>query len=48
MAQAPVFFGKEGFLPLTIYRSGTTDLTFYTSQDGGLTWTGDPANVQTA
>jgi photosystem II stability/assembly factor-like uncharacterized protein len=45
MAQAPVFFGKNGFLPLTIYRSDDTELTFYTSQDGGLTWTGDPANA---
>ncbi|MGD0750313.1 MAG: hypothetical protein ABSA23_02780 [Anaerolineales bacterium] len=45
LPQAPVFFGKDGILPLTIYRSGSTDLTFYTSQDGGLTWTGDPANA---
>lgn len=45
MPQAPVFFGKDGFLPLIIYRSGTTDLTFYTSHDGGLSWSGDPANA---
>jgi photosystem II stability/assembly factor-like uncharacterized protein len=44
LAQAPIFFGKVGFLPLTIYRSGATDLTFFTSQDGGQTWTGNPAN----
>jgi photosystem II stability/assembly factor-like uncharacterized protein len=44
LAQAPVFFGKDGFLPLTVDRSGTTDLTFYTSHDGGLSWTGNPAN----
>jgi len=47
LPQAPVFFGQDGFLPLTIYRAGTTDLTFFTTQDGGLTWTGDPANAGT-
>ena len=46
LPQAPVFFGKDGILPLTIYRSGSTGLTFYTSQDGGLTWTGDPADAK--
>jgi photosystem II stability/assembly factor-like uncharacterized protein len=45
MPQAPVFFGKDGFLPMVIYQSGTTDLTFYTTHDGGLSWTGDPANT---
>jgi photosystem II stability/assembly factor-like uncharacterized protein len=45
LPQTPVFFGKDGFLPLTIYKSGTSDLTFYTTHDGGLTWTGDPANA---
>ena len=45
LPQAPVFFGKDGILPLTIYRSGSTDMTFYTSQDGGLTWSGDPADA---
>ena len=44
LPQAPVFFGKDGFLPLTVYRLGTTDLTFYTSHDGGLSWAGNPAN----
>ena len=43
--QAPVFFGKDGFLPLTISRPEAVDLTFYTSQDGGLTWSGDPADA---
>jgi photosystem II stability/assembly factor-like uncharacterized protein len=46
MLQAPVFFGKDGFLPLTIYRSGTTELAFYTSQDGGQTWRRNPANPE--
>lgn len=45
LAQAPVFFGKDGWLPLTVYRSGTTDQTFFSSQDGGQTWTGNPANA---
>ena len=45
MPQAPVFFGKDGFLPLTIYLPSSTLLTFYTSHDGGLTWSGDPAEV---
>ena len=35
MPQAPVFFGKDGFLPLMIYQPDRTDLTFYTTQDGG-------------
>ncbi|MGB8213628.1 MAG: hypothetical protein WCE68_08725 [Anaerolineales bacterium] len=46
LPQAPIFFGKDGFLPLTIYLSNTTDLTFYTSQDGGDTWSGDPTDSQ--
>jgi hypothetical protein len=45
MAQAPLFFGKDGFLPLTTYKSRSADLTFYISHDGGLTWTGDPADA---
>jgi photosystem II stability/assembly factor-like uncharacterized protein len=45
MPQAPVFFGNDGFLPLTIYLSDTTELTFYTTHDGGTTWTGDPTNA---
>jgi photosystem II stability/assembly factor-like uncharacterized protein len=42
--QAPVFFGSDGFLPLMIYLSNTPDFTFYTTHDGGTTWTGDPTN----
>lgn len=45
MAQAPVFFGNDGFLPLLVYLSNTTVFTFYSTRDGGLTWTGDPANA---
>jgi len=44
MPQAPVFFGSDGFLPLLIYLPGTTGFTFYTTHDGGTTWTGDPTN----
>jgi hypothetical protein len=43
LPQAPVFFGQDGFLPLTIYRPEAAELTFYTSHDGGLTWGGNPA-----
>jgi photosystem II stability/assembly factor-like uncharacterized protein len=42
MPQAPVIFGRDGFLPLLIYLSNSTDLTFYFTRDGGTTWTGDP------
>ncbi len=45
MPQAPVFFGNHGFLPLIIYLSNQTELTFYTSQDGGATWLGDPQDA---
>jgi len=45
MPQAPVFFGSDGFLPLTVYLSTTTEFTFYTTHDGGTTWIGDPANA---
>ncbi len=45
MPQAPVFFGSDGFLPLIVYLSSTTDFTFYTTHDGGITWTGDPTNA---
>jgi photosystem II stability/assembly factor-like uncharacterized protein len=45
LPQAPVFFGKDGFLPLTVYQPDTTGLIFYTSHDGGLSWTGNPANA---
>ena len=43
--QAPVFFGSDGFLPLMITLSGATDFTFYTTHDGGTTWTGNPTNA---
>jgi photosystem II stability/assembly factor-like uncharacterized protein len=43
--QAPVIFGNDGFLPLIIVLPGMTDFTFYTTQDGGTTWTGDPSNA---
>jgi photosystem II stability/assembly factor-like uncharacterized protein len=45
MPQAPVFFGGTGFLPLMIYLSATTDFTFFTTHDGGASWSGDPANT---
>jgi photosystem II stability/assembly factor-like uncharacterized protein len=45
MPQAPVFFGSDGFLPLIVYLSNTTDFTFYKTHDGGITWTGDPTNA---
>jgi photosystem II stability/assembly factor-like uncharacterized protein len=43
--QAPIFFGQDGYLPLTIYESGMTTLTFYVTHDGGATWTGDPTDA---
>jgi photosystem II stability/assembly factor-like uncharacterized protein len=45
MPQAPIFFNNNGFLPLMVYRSNTTDFTFYTSQNGGDSWTGNPTNA---
>lgn len=45
MPQAPVFFGSDGFLPLVVYMSSNTEFTFYTTHDGGTTWSGDPTNV---
>jgi len=45
LTQAPTFLGKDGFLPLTIHRPEAAQMTFYTSQDGGLTWSGDPADA---
>jgi photosystem II stability/assembly factor-like uncharacterized protein len=44
MAQAPVFFGNDGFLPLIIFLSNTSVMTFFTTHDGGKTWSGDPSN----
>ncbi len=46
MPQAPVFFGKDGFLPLTIYLPDRTDFTLYDTHDGGLTWKGDPSDAK--
>ncbi len=46
MPQAPVFFGRVGFLPLIIYQSDKTGFTFYSTHDGGTTWTGDPTNAK--
>jgi photosystem II stability/assembly factor-like uncharacterized protein len=49
--QAPVFFGKDGFLPLTIAMRLTTampgqaEFTFYVTHDGGLSWNGDPTGA---
>ena len=45
MPQAPVFFGDDGFLPLMIYVSNTPDLAFFTTHDGGATWSGDPTDA---
>jgi photosystem II stability/assembly factor-like uncharacterized protein len=44
MPQAPVFIGNDGFLPLMIFLPNTTVLAFFTSHDGGITWSGDPKN----
>ncbi len=43
--QSPLFFGMDGFMPLMVYTSEATILTFYTTHDGGTTWTGDPARA---
>ena len=43
--QAPIFFGQDGYLPLILYEPGMTALTFYVTQDGGATWTGDPTDA---
>ncbi len=45
MPQPPVFFGNDGFLPVTIFMNSTSDLTFFTTHDGGTTWSGDPTNT---
>ena len=45
MPQAPVFFKSDGFLPLMIYLTDSTVLTFYVTHDGGTTWAGDPTNA---
>ena len=45
MPLAPYFFENDGFLPLMIYLSDSTALTFFTTHDGGTNWTGDPTNA---
>jgi photosystem II stability/assembly factor-like uncharacterized protein len=45
MPQAPFFFKRDGFLPLMITLPDRTDLTFYVTEDGGASWTGDPRNA---
>ena len=45
LPQAPVFFGNDGFLPLTIYLPDTIRFTCYTTHDGGITWSGDPTDA---
>jgi photosystem II stability/assembly factor-like uncharacterized protein len=45
MPQAPVFFGNDGFLPLTIYLSNTTSSIFYVTHDGGISWNGEPTDA---
>ena len=44
MPQAPVFFGEAGFLPLLTYLPDSPQLSLFTTQDAGLTWSGDPSN----
>ncbi len=38
MAHPPLFFGQAGLLPLTIYLPNSSILAFYSTHDGGLTW----------
>jgi photosystem II stability/assembly factor-like uncharacterized protein len=45
MPQSPVFFGSDGFLPLGILKNSSTDFTFFTSHNGGSSWSGDPTNT---
>jgi photosystem II stability/assembly factor-like uncharacterized protein len=45
LPHAPVFFGKDGFLPLVVYMPDSTGFTFYHTNDGGQTWKGDPADI---
>ena len=41
LAHPPLFFGREGIFPLTVYRQDAPNLVFLRTEDGGLTWTGD-------
>jgi photosystem II stability/assembly factor-like uncharacterized protein len=45
LPQAPVFFGKDGFLPLRVEMPDRVDLTLFVTQDGGLTWSGNPGDA---
>jgi photosystem II stability/assembly factor-like uncharacterized protein len=40
MAHPPLFFGREGILPVTVYREASSVLTFFHTTDGGSNWTG--------
>ncbi len=46
MAHAPLFFGQAGVLPLTLYQQDLTRLIFYTSRDGGASWSGGSPGPQ--
>lgn len=46
VTSAPVFFGSSGYLPVLVYSpAGSPYLTFYTSSDGGASWSGDPSDA---
>lgn len=40
LPQPPLFFGSRGLLPVIFQRPGGTELSFFFSNDGGLTWSG--------
>jgi photosystem II stability/assembly factor-like uncharacterized protein len=46
LAQAPTFFGQDGYLPISIYYPGSVIQSFYVTHDGGITWSGDPTDTQ--
>jgi photosystem II stability/assembly factor-like uncharacterized protein len=49
ITSAPIFFGSYGYLPLLVFPpDGNTNMTFYTSSDGGASWNGDPGNASRA
>jgi len=46
MPFAPLFFGQEGFLPVTIsFPGGNLEQVFFVTHDGGATWSADPENA---
>jgi photosystem II stability/assembly factor-like uncharacterized protein len=46
LPQPPLFFGGQGLLPLNILMpAGGLNQTFYSSSDGGTTWSGDPTDA---